>query len=155
MNQSNTAYDVLNVVHTYSCSADARDWDTYRRLHADRIDVDFGGVNDGSDGSDAADDMLRSARHLLDPVHLTQHMISNEVAIIDGDEATVTFYEQALHHHPALGDDPDTNTWVLYGRGEHRLHRTDNGWRLVAAKLVAVHHTGNPDLLADVAKLTR
>jgi hypothetical protein len=155
MSHPTNTHEVLNVVHAYFSAADARDWDTYRRLHADRVEVDFGGVNDDSAGSVAAEDMLRSARDLLGPVHLTQHMISNEVVDIDGDEAVVAFYEQALHHHPALGDDPAVNTWVLYGRGEHRLRRTDDGWRLVAAKLTPTHHTGNADLLADVAKSTR
>ncbi|UOZ03449.1 nuclear transport factor 2 family protein [Amycolatopsis sp. WQ 127309] len=152
MNQPNDRQEVLNAVHAYFCAADARDWDTYRRLHADRVEVDFGGVNDKSAGEIAADDMLRSARELLGPVHLTQHMIGNEVVTVDGDEATVAFYEQALHHHPALGDDPGINTWILYARGQHRWARADGGWRLVAASLIPVHHTGNADLLADVAR---
>jgi hypothetical protein len=145
------ATDVLSVVHAYFSSADARDWGTYRALHADRVEVDFGGINDHSNGSVAADNMLRSARDLLGPVHLTQHMISSEVVTVAGDEATVTFYEEALHHHPALSDDPQVNTWVLYGRGTHRLRRTVGGWKLMAATLVPVHQTGNTRLLADVA----
>jgi hypothetical protein len=151
MAQPAEASDVLNVVHTYFTAADARDWATYRALHADHVQVDFGGINDGSHGCVAADDMLRSARELLGPVHLTQHMISSEVVTVYGDDATATFYEEALHHHPALGDDPRVNTWVLYGRGTHRLHRTPDGWKLAAATLVPVHQTGNPSLLADVA----
>jgi hypothetical protein len=146
------AGDVLNVVHAYFSAADARDWDTYRRLPADHVEVDFGGVNDGSGGLIAADDMLRSARELLGPVHLTQHMISSEVVAVVGEEATVSFYEEALHHHPALGDDPAVNTWILYGRGEHRLRLVGGNWRVVGARLVPIHHVGNGDLLADVAR---
>jgi hypothetical protein len=155
MGHQDDADDVLNVVHSYFSAADAGDWDTYRKLHADHLTVDFGDVNDDSRGDVAADDMLRSARELLGPVHLTQHMISSEVVTIDGDDATVAFYEQALHHHPALGDDPEINTWVLYGRGTHRLRRTGDGWKLVAASLVPVHSTGNTNLLADVAATVR
>jgi hypothetical protein len=151
MTQPADASDVLTVLHSYFSAADARDWDAYRAVHADRIEVDFGGINDDNDGSVGADDMLHSARTLLDPVHLTQHMISSEVVSVDGDQAKVTFYEEALHHHPALGDDPRVNTWVLYGRGEHRLRRTADGWKLVAAALVPVHQTGNAHLLADIA----
>lgn len=147
--------EVLNVVHRYFTSADARDWDTYRSLHADTVEVDFGGVNDDSAGAVSADDMLRSAREVVGAVAVTQHMISNEVVHIDGDRATVAFYEQALHHHPALGDDPAVNTWVLYARGEHTLQRTEAGWRLTRARLRPVHNTGNANLLRDVAALTR
>ncbi len=149
------ATDVLSVVHQYFTAADARDWTTYRALHADRVTVDFGGINDNAQGAVNADDMLRSARDLLDPVQLTQHMISSDVVHIDGDEAVVSFYEHALHHHAALGPDPAVNTWTLYGRGTHRLRRTPEGWKIVAATLTPVHQTGNPDLLAAVAASSR
>jgi SnoaL-like domain len=145
------AEDVLNVVHTYFTTADEHDWNTYRRLHAERVTVDFGGINDDSRGDIPADEMLRSARALLDPVDLTQHMISSEVVTVDGDHAAVAFYEQALHHHPTLGDDPTINTWILYGRGRHQLRRTGDGWKIVSAALTPVHATGNPNLLSDVA----
>jgi hypothetical protein len=99
--------------------------------------------------------MIRSSRELVGPVALTQHMISNHVvtAGADADEATVSFYEQALHHHPALGPDPAVNTWVLFGRGQHRLRRTPDGWKITAMSLQPVHHVGNQNLLADVAAL--
>lgn len=151
-----TTQDILDVTATVDRSftrPDRRDFDGYRALLADRVTVDFGGVNDDSAGEIAADDMTASARTLVGPVHLTQHMISNHVADVDGDDAVVSFYEQALHHHPALGDDPQVNTWTLFGRGEHRLRRTAEGWRIVAMRLEALHHTGNADLLADVAAL--
>ncbi|MBM9503477.1 nuclear transport factor 2 family protein [Actinacidiphila acididurans] len=145
--------DVINAVHQYFTSADAGDWDTYRKLHADTVHVDFGGVNDDAGGAVPADEMLRSARNVVGPVELTQHMITNEVVSVMGDRATVTFYEQALHHHPALGADPAVNTWVLYARGEHEWTRTPEGWKLTRARLRPVHHTGNADLLGQVAAL--
>jgi hypothetical protein len=70
---------------------------------------------------------------------------------LDRDRATVTFYEQALHHHPALSPDPGVNTWVPYGRGPHELVRQREGWRLAAAPLTTVHQTGDANLLTDVA----
>jgi len=151
---SKDAVEVIAVVNRSFALADSKDFDGYRALHADRITVDFGGVNDDSQGEISADAMAESARTVVGPVAITQHMISNQVASVEGDEATVSFYEQALHHHPELGEDEQVNTWILYGRGQHRLRRTSDGWKIVAARLSPVHHTGNANLLADVGKLT-
>lgn len=145
--------DVVNVVNRYFQLSDAKDFDGARTLLADEITVDFGGVNPDAQGAISADDMARSAARLVGPVALTQHMITNHVVTIDGDDATVAFYEQALHHHPALGEDASVSTWTLYGRGEFSLRRTFDGWKITAQRLITVHSTGNADLLAQVAKL--
>jgi hypothetical protein len=54
--------------------------------------------------------------------------------------------------HPALGDDPSVNTWILY---EHRLRRTGDGWKIIYTRLVPLHSVGNSNLLADVAEGSR
>ena len=144
--------DVINVVNLYFQLSDAKDFSGARALLADQLTVDFGGVNPDAEGLISADDMERSARALVGPVALTQHVITNQVVTNNGDEATVAFYEQALHHHPDLGEDQDTNTWTLYGRGEYGLRRTPDGWKIESKRLRAVHHVGNRNLLADVAR---
>jgi hypothetical protein len=145
--------NVINVVNQHFLYSDAKDFSGARALWAEELTVDFGGVNPGAEGTVSAEQMERSARELIGPVTLTQHMISNHVATIDGDDATVAFYEQALHHHPALGDDDAVNTWTLYGRGEFRLRRTPAGWKVTAQRLITVHTTGNSNLLTDVAAM--
>jgi hypothetical protein len=147
--------DVIAAVDGSFMAADAKDFDAYRGFYADELEVDFGGVNAEASGTIRADDLRRSAEQLVGPVTLTQHMITNHLVTIDGDMASVTYYEQALRVHPALGDDPSANTWILYGRGEHRLRRTDDGWKIVYTRLVPLHSVGNANLLADVAESSR
>ncbi len=158
--QPQDVLDVTDLVLRHFMAADAKDFTAYRTHLADTVEVDFGGVNDAGDGPAAAgavsaDDMTAAARDLIGPVELTQHQITNLVAEVDGDDATVTFYESALHVHHALGEDPDRNSWVVHGRGVHRLRRTAAGWKLVAVKLTPVHNTGNVNLLGDVAALVK
>ncbi len=81
----------------------------------------------GSVDSDTAAARTRAA---LDPVELTQHMLSSHVVTVDGDTATVDFYEEALHRHSALGPDPNRSTWILYGKGTRTATRTADGWRI-------------------------
>nr|WP_296766147.1 nuclear transport factor 2 family protein [Rhodococcus sp. (in: high G+C Gram-positive bacteria)] len=148
------AVQVVNVVNQHFLRSDAKDFAGARALWAEELTVDFGGLNPDAEGRVSAEDMERSARELVGPVTVTQHMISNHVVTIDGDDATVSFYEQALHHHPALGGDASVNTWTLYGRGEFRLHLTAAGWKITAQRLIAVHTVGNPNLLTDVAAMS-
>jgi hypothetical protein len=140
-------------------TADAKDFDAYRGQLADELTVDFGGVNETGGAHDAAggwvtgDEMRASAETVVGPVETTQHMLSDMIAEVDGDTAIVTFSEAGLHVHHALGDDPAVSSWIVYGRGEQRLRRTPDGWRIVHAGLIPTHHEGNPNLLADVAAL--
>lgn len=157
---SNT--DVLGAIDTVTrsfVSADDKDWDAYEALHAPQVSVDFGGVNDtgggGAAGMLTAREIRADAERVIGPVPLTQHQLSSFVVDMDGDEATVRFYEEALHVHPGLSDDPARNTWTIFGKGMQRLVRTPDGWRIKHASLVPTHSTGNPSFLADVAALTR
>jgi hypothetical protein len=152
--------EVSQIVNRWFTAADAGDFDTYRDLLAEEVRVDFGGINDTggdseADGVTTRNELTASAKRVVGPVALTQHMITNIVADIDGDEARVTFYEAALHVHPELGEDPKVNSWTLFGRGEHGLRRLADGWRIVYTRLTPTHHTGNANLLADVARLSR
>lgn len=144
---------VMQIVTRMFTSADAKDFDTYEALLADEIVADFGGVNDDAAGTITAKQMRTSAETVVGPVETTQHMISSLTATVDGDDAEVRFYEEALHVHPALGDTPDRNTWVIYGKGTQRLRRIGSTWKIVAAALTPTHSTGNGDLLAQVGEL--
>jgi len=146
---------VMQIATSMFTTADAKDFDAYEALLADEIVADFGGVNDDAAGSITAKQMRASAENVVGPVAITQHMISSLTATVDGDEAEVHFYEEALHVHPALGDAPDRNTWVIYGKGTHRLRRIDGTWKIVAAALTPTHSTGNDNLLAEVGELVK
>lgn len=139
-------------------TADSKEWDAYEAAHADTVTVDFGGVNDagsgGAGGSMTGHEVRANAEKVIGPIPVTQHQLSSFVVDIDGDIATVRFYEEALHVHPALGDDPAKNTWIIFGKGTQKLARTDDGWKIIHASLVPTHFTGNPTFLADVAALT-
>jgi hypothetical protein len=149
--------DAIDVVTRGFVTADEKDWDGYEALRAPVVTQDFGGVDDAGNGSVTTSLTAREARlkaeGVVGPVAMTQHQLSSFVVDVDGDEATVRFYEEALHVHPALGEDPARNTWVIFGKGMQRLVRTAEGWKISHASLTPTHSTGNPTFLADVAAL--
>jgi hypothetical protein len=139
-------------------AADAKDWDAYEAAHAETVTVDFGGVNDagsgGAGGSMTGHEVRANAEKVIGPVPVTQHQLSSFVVDIAGNTATVSFYEEAVHVHPALGDDPAKNTWIIFGKGMQKLTRTPGGWKIIHVALVPTYSTGNPAFLADVAALS-
>jgi hypothetical protein len=145
--------ELIQLVNRTFAAADARDWDTYRALMADEVTVDFGGIGPHATGTVDSDSAAARTRAALDPIELTQHMLTSHVVDIDGDTATVRFYEQALHRHAALSDDLARNTWILYGKASRTATRTPAGWRITGSSLTPTHHVGNPNLLTDVAAL--
>jgi hypothetical protein len=156
-NRTEDVVDAIDVVTRGFTTADAKEWDAYEALRAPVVTQDFGGVDDKGEGSSAQTLERHAARvkaeATIGPVAMTQHQLSSFVVDIDGDEATVKFYEEAVHVHPALGADPAKNTWVIFGKGEQVLTRTDGGWKIRDSRLIATHSTGNPTFLADVARL--
>ncbi|MEV8610377.1 nuclear transport factor 2 family protein [Amycolatopsis sp. NPDC051373] len=143
--------EAIQVVTRGFTTADEKDWDAYEALRAPVVMQDFGGVDNSGSSSLTAHDARVKAERTIGPVALTQHQLSSFVVDVEGDEATVRFYEEALHVHPALGADPAVNTWVVFGKGTQKLTRTGAGWKISHAALVPTHSTGNPTFLADVA----
>ena len=86
---------------------------------------------------DAITDRCRAA---LSPLDGSQHMVSNHEVDVVGDTATHRCYVQAQH---VRRDAAEGATYVLGGRYEDRLERTDDGWRIVHRDLITMWQDGN------------
>ncbi|MEU6347019.1 nuclear transport factor 2 family protein [Streptomyces sp. NPDC046977] len=145
--------DVLNVVHQDFQLGDAKDFSGERSLWADELTVDFGGVNPEAEGVVAADTLKDIWERQLGPLEVVVHMLSSQIVTVDGDEASVTYYLQALHYHSALGESEDVNTWTHYGRGTHGLRRIDGSWKMVSVNYKVLHSVGNAAMIPQVIAL--
>ncbi|MFJ4849578.1 MULTISPECIES: nuclear transport factor 2 family protein [unclassified Streptomyces] len=145
--------DVLNVVHQDFHLCDSKDFSGERSLWADELTVDFGGVNPEAEGVVAADTLIDVWERQLRPLEVVVHMLSSQIVTVDGDEASVTYYLQALHYHSALGESEDVNTWTHYGRGTHGLRRIDGSWKVVSVNYTVLHNVGNAAMIPQVIEL--
>lgn len=145
--------DVLNVVHQDFQLCDAQDFAGERALWADELTLDFGGVNPEAEGTVPAERLQVSWEHQLGPLDLTQHMMSNEIVTIDGDEASVSYGLQSLHYLAALGESSDLNSWTHYGRGTHGLRRIEGTWKVVSVHFQVVHSVGNANMIPQAMAL--
>ena len=82
----------------------------------------------------------------------TQHLISNHLVRIEGDEAVATSVVYATHILPGA---PGGDTWTFLGDYQHRLVRTTAGWKVdrMTANLRA--ELGNPELPRLAAERVR
>ncbi|MET9879339.1 nuclear transport factor 2 family protein [Actinacidiphila glaucinigra] len=145
-------FDVLNVVGRYFQFCDAKDWDGMRSLWADMVTVDYGGVLP-VEGQVEAETLKRTMADAIDPIPLTQHMVTSPVVTVDGDTATVRLHLEALHHHPGLGEDERSTNWTLYARNAIGLDRTPEGWKVSSEKMTVVCQTGNKDFVSELTDL--
>lgn len=145
-------FAALDVVGEYFQFCDAKDWDGMRSLWTDMVDVDYGGVFP-LEGHVEADALKRAMAQVIDPIPLTQHMVTSPAVKLDGDTATVKFHLEALHHHPDLGSDEHSTDWTLYARNVIGLNRTPGGWKVSSERLAVLHQTGNLNFVAELMRL--
>jgi hypothetical protein len=145
--------DVMNVVHLDFLYADSKDFDAEQELWAEELTLDYGGVNPEAEGVVSAERLKDTWGRQLGPLDLTQHLLSNQIVTVDGDEASVTYYLQSLHYHAALGENQATNTYTHHGRGTHGLRRIDGSWKVVSVRFRLVHSTGNANMIPEVLAL--
>jgi hypothetical protein len=151
--RSDDVLDVLHTIHQYFRCIDNKDWDGYGAIYEDRVVTDFAVLDDrvgfGSVAGEpiTAQEIVEKTKANLDHIPVTQHMIMNTTITVNGDDAIVLFYEEALHYYPRLGPDPLINTWKMYGRVEQHYRRSAKGWKLHFARLTPVYDVGNRELL--------
>ena len=131
---------ISDVQLRYATGVDMRDWPLYRSCFTDEIDTDFSSVVDRPPQHMKADDWVEFARRTINGMKATQHMITNHVITIEGDEATCVAYVQARHHLPNETGDADQ---TMFGYYTNRFVRTPDDWKIRACKLTVTWNSGN------------
>ena len=135
---------ISDVQLRYATGVDMRDWPLYRSCFTDEIDTDFSSVVDRPPQRMKADEWVEFARRTINGMKATQHMITNHVITLDGDEATCVAYVQAHHHLP---NDTGSSDQVMYGNYTNRFVRTPDGWKIRSCTLTVTFNEGNMHIL--------
>ncbi len=139
---------ISDCVVAYATGLDRRDWELYRSIFTDEVEMDFTSVGIRA-GSYAADTWVRDARRLFAGFEATQHTSTNHVHTIRGDRATCMSNMQAEHFVAAGADDspsPGEERWTIGGYYINELTRTPAGWKLCGVTLKVTWSVGNPDV---------
>jgi ketosteroid isomerase-like protein len=136
---------ITDVLYQYGTALDGRDWDVLRDCFTDDAVCDyleFGGVNEGKDV------IVALCSGVLSGLDASQHLVGNPRVVLDGDRATASCYFQAQHMLTSPGGG---NTYLVGGRYDDRLRRTDDGWKIEHRTLHCTWQDGNAGVVTEAA----
>lgn len=133
---------IIDVTIAYCWAIDTRDWEALGRVFVPDATAVFGSRL--LDGLDAITQRLERTLSRLDS---SQHTVSTHQVRVDGDTATSRCYVHAQHVRAAVATDGDGPLYVVAGRYDDQLVRTDDGWRIAHRTLVPMWSQGNERVL--------
>ena len=114
--------DIEHLLVQYATGIDQRDWKLFRSCFTDDALGDYGDIGTFV-GADRLTDFMIAAHRGFGS---TNHMLSNFVIHVDGDQATARSYV-----HVVLAFAHDRGAWIDgVGTYEDTLVRTNSGWRI-------------------------
>lgn len=132
--------DIQETILKYAWGIDNRDWDLFRSIFADEVVMDFSSYNGNPAAKMSGDDWVAGCQRMLPGFDATQHVLTNFMIEVEGDEATAIVYMKAEHFIAnALGD----NSHTLGGHYVHQLKRCAVGWKIHATTLNVTWSRGN------------
>jgi hypothetical protein len=143
--------DVAETIYRYAYGVDTRDFALYRSLFAERVACDFTSFQGGEPMVMSADQWVAGVEALFSRLAATQHIMTNPLTSVDGDDATCRMYVQAHHVHRA--DDP-ASWYTIGGYYDDMLVRSADGpagWLLTGVTLTVLWRRGNPEIMSLAA----
>jgi SnoaL-like domain len=136
---------VAETVYRYATAVDGRDWAMFRSLFTDTVSVDFSSFSpDLAPQMMSADEWVAGVEVVFTGLVATQHSMTNPLATVDGDAATITMYVQA--HHVYDPDDP-ASWYTVGGYYDDTLVRVDGRWLLAGVRLTVTWRAGRPAIM--------
>ena len=142
---------IAETIYLYATGIDTKDFDLYRSIFADHVEIDFSSY-EGSSVNEP--DLLTGDQWVnrikpFSPDAATQHSMTNPVIALDGDFASCRMYMQA--HHVFEPDEEDS-WFTIGGYYDDKLVRDDqspSGWKLTGVTLTVLWRKGNDSIMPE------
>ncbi len=127
--------------------ADAHRWDDCQQLFTQDPFIDYSSSTGVPGSRVKAAQLMQNWAAFLPKFQVTQHLLSNFLVEIDGQQAQCFCYEQAIHYASGTqGGD----LWTVYATCETELVKQEEGWKISLLRVTFRHQTGNTNLPAMV-----
>jgi 3-phenylpropionate/cinnamic acid dioxygenase small subunit len=132
--------EIAELCIRYTFALDAKDWTLLASCFAPRpAFVHPGGRLEGFEA------ILERTSAALNPLDRTQHLLGNIDVDVDGDTARSSCYFHAQHVRAGT---PGGDLYVIAGRYQDTLTRTDAGWRISERVQTYSWRSGNRAVVA-------
>ncbi len=128
--------EIRDVAFRYCRALDTKDWALLDEVFVPDATGQLGSPTTLV-GIEAIRGRIRTALAHLDD---SQHLVGNHEIAVDGDAATHRCYLQAQHIREAAVGGPN---YIVAGRYEDQLARTEAGWRITHRTLTVMWTDGN------------
>ena len=129
--------EIVALATRYCRALDTKDWTLLSEVFLPDATAQLGSPHH-LEGVDAILGRIQGALGNLDD---SQHLVGNHEVTVDGDAGTHRCYLQAQHIRKVAEGGPN---YMVAGRYEDRLARTDAGWRIAHPTLTVMWTDGNP-----------
>ncbi|MFI2234311.1 nuclear transport factor 2 family protein [Nocardia testacea] len=136
--------DIIDTCTRMAWHTDHREWAALEQVFADRVTLDYTGLNGGEPVVLTPPQITAAWRDTLGGFEATQHLLTNHLVDIDGDTAVCTASFQATHRG---NDEFGASLWTLGGSYRFDLVRVAGGWRIRGLVMTPVWGDGNRRLL--------
>jgi hypothetical protein len=137
--------EIIEICTRLAWHADRREWDELASVFAPRVLLDYTSLNGGEPATLTPQQIVAGWSQALNGFDATQHLITNHLVTVSGDEAVCAAMFQATHR---LANPHGSPLWTLGGQYRFDLVRTAGGWRIAGLVMAATWAEGNQQLAA-------
>jgi hypothetical protein len=135
---------ILDLIARLGLLTDARDWNALEQLFTNPVYSDRTSLFGGEPQSNTPAELVGGLQYVLGKLDTTHHLISCQVINLNGDEATSAANMQGTH---VLANASGGPQWVVAGRHDYQLKRTEDGWRIAGITFTLQWASGNEHIL--------
>jgi len=140
---------ISDTVLRYATAVDTHNWELFRSCFTDEIELSGFPVFGKEAQKVAIDTWAENVHKIVGGYKATQHMITNHVITINGDEATCVAYLQAQHFLPTRYG---SNSYIMGGYYTFTLVRISDSWKICKFDLTITWTDGNSGLHSQAEK---
>lgn len=126
--------DIIAVTQEYCWALDDKEYERLRDVFLPDATAEVAGSCEGVDA------IIERVRGALDPLDVTQHLVTNHRVEVDGDRAVCRCQLQSQHVRRAA---EGGRNYLVGGHYTDHLERTAAGWRIRRRELVITWTDGN------------
>ncbi len=134
--------DISTSITDIAAGADRHDWNRVRDAFSDTVTTDYTSLWGGDPVTQPADELVAGWSAFLPGFDATHHMVTNHtITSLSETSATAQADFTATHRL-------DDGLWVLGGRYDYELEKSDDRWLVTSMTMTAIWESGDRGLVA-------